>query len=197
MQTMVYALLADGRPVQIRPATPADFDAVKAMHEAMSPENVYLRFFSFSRLSAETEARRVCAPRPGRVALLAVQGEGEAGSEELVGVASYETTVHDQTVHDQTSAEIAFAVADDMHHKGVATLLLEHLVSAAVSHQVKTFTAQTLDDNTPMLRVFRDAGLPVHRRLDHGVVHVTMALPGAGENEQGTGTPAAARTSSP
>jgi hypothetical protein len=33
----VYALLADGTTVEIRPAGPGDFDAVKAMHEAMSP----------------------------------------------------------------------------------------------------------------------------------------------------------------
>ena len=31
-----YALLADGTTVEIRPAGPADFDAVRAMHEAMS-----------------------------------------------------------------------------------------------------------------------------------------------------------------
>ena len=37
----------------------ADFAAVKAMHEAMSPNNAYLRFFSISRLAAEQEARRV------------------------------------------------------------------------------------------------------------------------------------------
>ena len=30
----VYALLADGTTVEIRPATPADFDAVMAMYEA-------------------------------------------------------------------------------------------------------------------------------------------------------------------
>ena len=161
-----YALLADGRTVEIRPATPADYEAVKAMHEAMSPENVYLRFFSYSRLSAETEARRVTGPCPGRVALLALS-EGE-----LVGVASYEVAAHDQS-----AAEIAFAVADDMHHKGIATLLLEHLVSAARSNQINTFIAQTLDDNTPMLRVFRDAGLPVQRHLEEGVVHVTIMLP--------------------
>jgi hypothetical protein len=39
----VYALLADGTTVEIRPATPDDFDLVKAMHEAMSSENTYLR----------------------------------------------------------------------------------------------------------------------------------------------------------
>jgi hypothetical protein len=68
-----YALLADGTTVEIRLATPEDFDAVKAMHAAMSPDNIYLRFFSFSPLSAENEAERICrAGAPGRVALLAL-----------------------------------------------------------------------------------------------------------------------------
>ena len=38
-----YALLADGTSVEIRLVGPADFDAVKAMHEAMSPDNTYAR----------------------------------------------------------------------------------------------------------------------------------------------------------
>ena len=59
----VYALLADGSTVEIRPAGPADFDAVKAMHEAMSPDNTYMRFFNVSRLAAENEARRICRAR--------------------------------------------------------------------------------------------------------------------------------------
>ena len=68
-----YALLADGTTVAIRPAAPADFDAVKEMHAAMSPDNSYLRFFNFSRLSAEREADRMCREaKPGRVALLAL-----------------------------------------------------------------------------------------------------------------------------
>src|ERR1700751_5910721 len=80
----VYALLADGTTVEIRPAMPDDFDAVKAMHQAMSPDNNYLRFFNISRLSAEIEARRICRdPAPGSLALLAV-ADGE-----IVGVAGY------------------------------------------------------------------------------------------------------------
>ena len=50
-----------------------------------------------------------------------------------------------------------------MHHKGIATLLLEHLVSYARSHQITTFTAETLTENKAMLNVFADAGLPVER----------------------------------
>jgi acyl-CoA synthetase (NDP forming)/GNAT superfamily N-acetyltransferase len=166
-----YALLADGTTVEIRPAGPADFDAVKAMHEAMAPDNAYLRFFNLSRLAAETEARRICREsRPGRVALLALA----AG--EVVGCASYDTPGGSGN-----TAEVAFAVADRMHHRGIATLLLEHLVSSARSRQITAFTAETLSENTPMLKVFADAGLPVQRHCEDGVVEMTFPLPGEGD----------------
>jgi acyl-CoA synthetase (NDP forming)/GNAT superfamily N-acetyltransferase len=167
MEQPVYALLADGTTVEIRPARPADFDAVKVMHEALSPDNSYLRFFSLSRLAAEAEARRICRdPAPGKVALLALC-DGE-----VVGVASY---VADR--EGDGPAEVAFAVADRMHHRGVATLLLEHLVSFARSHQVATFTAQTLTENSAMLNVFAAAGLPVSRQYADGVIDMTFPLP--------------------
>jgi acyl-CoA synthetase (NDP forming)/GNAT superfamily N-acetyltransferase len=167
-----YALLADGSTVEIRPAGPADFDAVKAMHEAMSPDNTYLRFFNFSRLAAETEARRICRDaRPGHLALLALAGG------EVAGCASYDAPARlEDPGH---VAEVAFAVADRMHHRGIATLLLEHLVSAARTDQITVFTAQTLAENTPMLKVFADAGLPVQRHYEDGVMEMTIPLPTA------------------
>ena len=163
----VYALLADGTTAEIRPAGPGDFDGVKAMHEAMSPDNLYLRFFNISRKAAEIEARRVCRdPEPGKAALLALAGG------EVVGVASY-TAMGGRP----GTAEVAFAVAEHMHHKGIATLLLEHLVSYATSHQVSTFTAQTLTENKAMLNVFAEAGLPVKRHYADGVFELTFPLP--------------------
>ena len=66
-----YALLADGTTLTVRPTRPEDYQAVKQSHEAMSPENLYFRFFTASRVSAELEARRVCRDdRPGMMALL-------------------------------------------------------------------------------------------------------------------------------
>ena len=51
----------------------------------MSPDNLYLRFFSMSPLAAEQEARRICRePGPDHAALLAVL-DGE-----VVGCGSYE-----------------------------------------------------------------------------------------------------------
>jgi acyl-CoA synthetase (NDP forming)/RimJ/RimL family protein N-acetyltransferase len=160
-----YALLADGSTVLIRPAGPADFAAVKAMHEAMSPDNSFLRFFGASRLAAGRESTRICRePEPGHATLLALSGD------EVVGCASYERVGEEK-------AEVAFAVADRIHHMGVATLLLEHLVSHARDDGIEAFIAEVLAENTAMLRVFAGAGLPVRRRFDDGVIDVTIPLP--------------------
>ena len=77
----------------------------------------------------------------------------------------------------EENAEVAFAVADRMHHMGVATLLLEHLVSQARDDGIEAFIAEVLAENTAMLRVFAGAGLPVRRRFDDGVIDVTVPLP--------------------
>jgi acyl-CoA synthetase (NDP forming)/RimJ/RimL family protein N-acetyltransferase len=164
--TSAYALLTDGSTIEITTASGQDAGAVRAMHAAMSPDNVYLRFFSISPHAAQEEAQRVTRePGPDHAALLAWLGD------RLVGVASYEGTGQPGV------AEIAFAVPDDMHHRGIATLLLEHLVSLARRRGMRAFTAEALADNAAMLRVFAAAGLPVQRRLAGGVVAFTFPLP--------------------
>ena len=161
-----YALLADGATIEIRPAGRSDLDPVLLFHQAMSPDNLYLRFFSLSKRAAEQEAQRVCRPAgPDHAALLALLND------EVVGVASYEPTGR------PGAAEVAFAVADQMHGRGVATLLLEHLVSVARARGVACLTAETLPENSAMLRVFADVGLSVQRRMADGVVELTMLVP--------------------
>ena len=171
-----YALLTDGTTIEIRPARPNDFDAVRDMHATMSPENLYLRFFGVSRSAAEGEARRVCRePGPDHGALLAIL----AG--QVVGCGSYEVAGDGSR-----SAEVAMAVADAMHRRGVGTLLLEHLVSLARGRGVRTFVAETLSENALMMQVFADAGLGVHRALVDGVYEVRFPLP-AREGHAGLG----------
>jgi acyl-CoA synthetase (NDP forming)/GNAT superfamily N-acetyltransferase len=172
-----YALLVDGTTVEIRPARPGDLDAVRDMYLKMSPDNLYLRFFSMGTAAAEREAGRMCAePTPDRAALLAVL-DGEVagcGSYELLGAGS-------------VSAEVAMAVADDMHNRGVGTLLLEHLISLARGRGVRSFVAETLSENALMLQVFADSGLQVHRALADGVYEFTFPLP-SGEADAALGT---------
>ena len=103
-----YALLADGTTITIRPARAGDYQAVKHLHEAMSQDNLYLRFFSMNRQAAEQEGRRVSREEgPGHGALLGFLGD------ELAGVASYESAAEPEF------AEVAFAVADRMHGREI------------------------------------------------------------------------------
>jgi acyl-CoA synthetase (NDP forming)/GNAT superfamily N-acetyltransferase len=165
----VYALLTDGTAVAIREVRSTDLDAVHNLHRDMSPDNLYLRFFGISPRIADEVAARLCRePDPDH----AVLGAWLAG--ELIGVAEYDRTAQ------PGEAEIALAVADRMHNRGVGTLLLEHLVSLARSRGLVAFRAETLPQNVPMLKVFACAGLPVDRRTANGVIEVTIPLTGNG-----------------
>ncbi|MCW8376136.1 bifunctional acetate--CoA ligase family protein/GNAT family N-acetyltransferase [Streptomyces justiciae] len=163
----VHALLADGSTVRIRPVRRDDHDQLQGLYEEMSPENLRLRFFAASRRSAERAADRACAPHPGYRALLA-EREGR-----VLGLAEYDTGGADA---DTTTAEISIAVADGLHHRGVGTLLIEHLVSAARAEGITTFTADALCENREVLRLFADLGLHTARRFEGPEVRCTIGL---------------------
>jgi acyl-CoA synthetase (NDP forming)/GNAT superfamily N-acetyltransferase len=151
----VHALLADGTTVRIRPVTAHDHEQLQGLYEEMSPENLRMRFFGVSRRSAEMAADRACAaPRPGYRALLAER------SGQVIGLAEYDTG------GTGTEADISIAVADGLHHRGVGTLLVEHLVSAARAEGVRAFTADALSENREVLRLFADLGLRLARHFD-------------------------------
>ncbi|MEU6370114.1 GNAT family N-acetyltransferase [Streptomyces sp. NPDC046931] len=161
----VHALLADGTTVCIRPVQPGDHKRLREFYAEMSPENLRLRFFAVSPSSAAMAADRACAPaRPGYRALLA-EAQGR-----VLGLADYDTG------DDKDTAEVSIAVADGLHHRGVGTLLIEHLVSSARTEGITTFEADALSENRDMLRLFADLGLCTRRHFEGPEVHCTIAL---------------------
>ncbi|MFH8468195.1 GNAT family N-acetyltransferase [Streptomyces sp. NPDC017991] len=161
----VHALLADGTTVCVRPVTAADHEDLRGLYERMSAENLRLRFFAASRRSGDMAADRACAPvRPGYRALMA------ESKDQVIGVAEYEVGA------DAAEAEMSVAVADGLHHRGVGTLLVEHLVSAARADGITTFTAEALSENHEMLRLFTDLGLRTARRFVGPEVRCSITL---------------------
>jgi acetyl coenzyme A synthetase (ADP forming)-like protein len=158
-------LLADGRAATIRPVVPADGERIRALHASLSDETIYFRFFTFHRTLSEAElARFAGVDYLDRLALVAfVDGE-------LVGVARYDRPPG----HDE--AEVAFTVRDDQQGRGLGTIMLEHLASAARGRGIRRFVADTLSENSRMLGVFRGAGFAERAAFEAGVVRVTMEL---------------------
>ncbi|MDH3753311.1 MAG: GNAT family N-acetyltransferase [Acidimicrobiia bacterium] len=158
------ALLSDGALVHLRLPRHDDMAAARSFFDGISAESSYFRFFSAHRPSDEELARHALAEHDRTTGLLAeIDGR-------IVAVASYVETAKGG------SAEVAFAV-DDMHqHRGIGTLLLEHLAAIARTVGITRFTAATLANNKKMLNVFRSSGFETQRSLDAGVWELELTL---------------------
>src|SRR5450432_2611725 len=160
------ALLLDGRIARIRTVQATDADVLRAMHDGVSADALYLRFFSLSRAVVPEEIQALTRPADNDHQSLLAEIGGQ-----VVAVATFE-----RLDDDPTKAEIAFLVDDFHRGRGVGMLLLEHLATAAVTVGVRSFVAETLASNSAMLHVFGDTGFPMTSRYDDGVVHIEIAL---------------------
>ena len=116
------ALLSDSGIVRIRSARSDDVAALRAMYERLSPDTLYLRFFTVSAALAGEDVDRLTRPADGGHHSLVAEIRGE-----IVGVATYER------LDDPAQAEVAFLVDDAHQGRGVGMLLLEHLATVATS----------------------------------------------------------------
>ncbi len=164
-------LLRDGTLGIIRELVTGDFEVLLSLHEGLSPQTLYLRFFSASKVSATRYVARLVRPGTGDHGgvVLLVQGR-------MVGVAAYECMDEAATTAAGEVAECAFVVADDQHGRGIGTLLLEHLASLARRRGIAEFVAETLPENAAMLGVFQEAGYVVAFRRTLDTVAVSIDL---------------------
>jgi GNAT superfamily N-acetyltransferase len=159
------ATTMSGTSVHVRPICPEDADRLVTFHSNLTPRSVYRRFFSNHPNLSEAEVHRfTCVDYVDRLALIA-----EVGGR-LVAVARYDH------LPGAPEAEVAFVVADDFQHHGIATLLLELLAEAAWRAGIRTFVASTLAENREMLGVFTGSRFEVSTNLDCGVVEVRFPI---------------------
>jgi RimJ/RimL family protein N-acetyltransferase len=139
----------------------------------------------FDRLSAESRRRRFLGPKPRlttrdlafltevdhcrHVALVAVDRD-----DAIVAVARY-AAWHDRPGH----AELAVAVVDEWHGRGLGSALTAALLAHARRTHVVALTGSTFSENTPARALLRRLGF---RRVgtSAGVSEYELALGGAG-----------------
>ncbi|PXY22313.1 bifunctional GNAT family N-acetyltransferase/acetate--CoA ligase family protein [Prauserella muralis] len=164
-------LLADGKVVLVRELAPADAAEVAALHRRLGERDARLRFLGPVPSTLDTLAARISGEAAGSGH--AAVGAYLAGA--LIGVA------HHEALADPAVAEIALVVDARAQATGVGTLLLEHLVSLARGHGITRLLAVVSAENTRMLRVLRDFGLPM-TVTGHGPEReVTLTLDGGEE----------------
>jgi acetyltransferase len=106
----------------------------------------------------------------GTVTILGIRLGARGGEEEVIAVGQY---LYDPRA-DQ--AEVAFTTASTIRRQGIATYLLNTLISMARDRGIRRMFAMVLRENQAMLRVFRRASVPMASRFEDGCHHVTLDL---------------------
>jgi GNAT superfamily N-acetyltransferase len=133
-----HAVLRDGSRVTIRPVRPSDKELLRRGFERLSPESRFRRFLSPK--STLSDAELAYLTELDGVDHFALGAIDEAGAG--LGIARFVRTQADPTV-----AEVAVAVVDDWHGRGLGTLLLVRLAAAARERGIERFAGQALASN--------------------------------------------------
>jgi acyl-CoA hydrolase/GNAT superfamily N-acetyltransferase len=156
-----------GLEVLLRPVKISDEPLVKEFFHGVSDESLYRRFFSIRQdLPHELLQRFAIVDYTKQMVILAVIPQGP--KEEIIGIGQY------WIQEEMHTADVAFAVRDDYHNKGIGYELFQYLFHLARRRGLLGFTADVLMDNRAMMRLCRKMGLEVVRTDESGVYNLKM-----------------------
>ena len=164
--------LRNGGVVTVRAIRGDDRQAVLEAFRGLDRQSVYTRFFTFKKGLTETEVRQLTEPDFDHVVALVVV-EDTGNGEMLVGGARY---CSEAALRRSRTAELAFVTAERCKGRGIAGLLLRHLVLIARDQGLSQLDAEVLAQNRAMLKVFERSGLSMRLSHEANVVHVSLLI---------------------
>jgi acetyl coenzyme A synthetase (ADP forming)-like protein len=161
-------VLRDGATATIRITQPSDHKGLARFFASLSEESKARRFFSLAKPGEQLIAFFCDSSNP-RAQLSLVVTRVADGESRIIATGCY-------VARDDTTAEVAFAVADDFHGKGIGTLLLERLAVLAAANGFVRLWAVTSLENQPMLNIFRNSGFECHTKMDGGYIEIDLSV---------------------
>ncbi len=162
-----YRTAKDGTSLKIRPVNINDETIIKDLFYALSDQSFQRRFMS-TRLDMTHERRQefVIIDYTKELVLLAfIEKEGKNIA---VGMGQM---IKEEKGH---TAEVAFAVRDDYHNRGIGSELLSYLAFLAKRDGLLGFTAEVLVENRPMLHVFEKTFPAIQKKIEDGVYSLVL-----------------------
>ena len=159
--------LRDGRTVVLRPIDPADAERLIDLHNRLSFEAQYYRFFGPKPQLTKQEAEYLAnVDFHKRFAIVA---EAEVDDEKvIVGVGRFD-------INEPGLAEAAIVIRDDFQHVGLGSAILERMREVGKGAGLRAFTAEILADNSRMIDLLAANDLPVEP-ASSGIVRVEAPL---------------------
>jgi len=168
----VVETLRDGSSVTIRAVHPDDKDRILEAFSTLKPESIYFRLFRYKTELTADDLKTLTEVDFRDVVALVVTA-GSATDEMIIGAGRY--NAYDVPAGGR-QAELGFMVKEAFQGKGIASMILRHLISIARDQGLLRLEATVLPDNSGMLAVFARTGLPMTKKRQEDVVCVTLDL---------------------
>jgi GNAT superfamily N-acetyltransferase len=161
-------ILRDGATASLHSTRAEDQAMMLDFIDRLSPASRRHRFFSETAPLADTIASLSDSSNPSKQLTIIVT-RTIAGQPRIIAAGSYWARTADE-------AEVAMAVDDDFHGKGLGTILFERLAILAIHRGFTRLWAVTHTDNQAMREVFRESGYQVHKYYEGGDIQVEVSL---------------------
>ena len=157
----------DGLKVRFRAIKPSDEEDMRRLFYRFSDQTVYRRFFYPIRTMPHHKMQQyVNIDYNWEMSVVALVGDPGEGT--IIAEARY--------AKDEESAygDVAFMVEEKYQGVGIATYLYEMLIRLAKERGFKGFTAEVLQINTVMMKVFEKGHMPITARLSDGLYRLKI-----------------------
>ena len=164
----IQLLLTTMQIVTIRPLRLGDVPSIDTMHDRVSKESLYSRYFTAHKPSLNSLFEQAnLSSSKGSAFVAALQSP----EQEIVGLAYYIFKPEDMCV-----AEPALLIEDRFQGQGLGKVMMECLMREAQAHLVSYFKIFVLPANQRVLRILEQSKLPMERHYRDGLFEVWQYL---------------------
>ncbi|CAH2902838.1 MAG: Protein lysine acetyltransferase Pat (EC [uncultured Paraburkholderia sp.] len=176
-----------GLRITVRPIRPEDEAAHHDFVEAMTPEDLRLRFFGAVGSFDHSQLARMTQIDYDREMALIATVQSDEGLARTLGV------VRAVADPDNETAEFAVAIRSDQKGRRLGRLLTDRIIRYARARGIHWLVGEALRENTAMIALARASGFTITPTEDPSVVGFRMALEKEPEQEKSAATVRGAR----
>lgn len=164
----IQFLLKNGQSVKIRPIQLDDIQNIDAMHDRLSRQSLYYRYFVPNKPSLQALCEQIRRSQNNGTALVAIL---ESDPKQIIGMAYYLFTPDHAHI-----AEPAILVEDRFQGLGLGGALLKYLMREALSQAIHGFQLFILPENRQMLQLIKNLKFNSERHYRDGVYEVCLSF---------------------
>ncbi|MBP9024962.1 MAG: GNAT family N-acetyltransferase [Phycisphaerae bacterium] len=166
-QLEFWVRLKDQTRIFMRPMKLTDLALLRSMFYELAVDiSRYPYLWTLVEMPAEERAEALTIDYDTDMCLVALTGAG--GNEKVLGIAHYRKDIHTNFAH------ALFVVRADWQNRGIGRALLEKLVEVARARGIAGFTADVVESDQSVLRLFHNCGYAVEGDARDGYIRLTV-----------------------